>query len=104
MFAIGFIAFIGLAVLGAWLMLQFEIAEATLILIVMVAFALGIYWTFIGGWGNETVRGVGAFILLLVTLGFVRLGAEKLNDILVRKARHLSHSSHTQTGPQIPLG
>jgi len=92
MFAIGIVGFICLAILGAWLLLQFELAEITLILILLSVTGLGIYWTVTGGWGTQSAKGIGIFALLVLLLGFIRLGIEKLTGLLTRKSRSLRDS------------
>jgi hypothetical protein len=81
------LGFICSALLGAWLLLEFELAEGALILIILSVVGLGIYWGCTGSWGTETAKGIRVFAALLVLLGFTRLGMEKLSDILFGKPR-----------------
>jgi len=69
-----------LVILAAWFLLRIDLAEAFVILLVLSAAALGIYWLWSGGRGIP--EGVGIFALLVIALGFVRLGTEKLGDML----------------------
>jgi hypothetical protein len=99
MIDIGIFGFVCLAILSAWLLLQIELAEGTLILIILAAASLGLYWTWIGGWHTETAKGVTIFASLVVGLGFVRLAVEKLFDRLARKRRHVHDQHQAHDGP-----
>ena len=81
------IAFICLAIFGAWLLLEIEIAEVILILIVIGSAALAICWLCLGSWDTETAKGIRIFALMVVTVGLVRLAVEKLSVGLLRKLR-----------------
>jgi hypothetical protein len=72
-----------LGILGAWFLLRIGFAAAVLTLIVVLsAAAAGIYWVWTGGWVSETAKSFGILALLVISLGSVRLGIEKLSDIL----------------------
>jgi hypothetical protein len=72
-----------LGILGAWFLLRIGLAAAALTFIVVLSAAVaGIYWVWTGGWVTETAKSLGILALLVIILGSMRLGIEKLSDIL----------------------
>lgn len=72
-----------LGILGAWFLLRIGFAAAALTLIVVLsAAAAGVYWIWTGGWVTEVAKSFGILALLVIILGSIRLGIEKLSDIL----------------------
>ena len=93
MFQTGLFVLVCLTVLWAWLLLQRKVAEVVLSLILLGVTVPGMYWSFTGGWRTDTAKGIGIFASLVVTIGLIRLGVERLSDLLGRKSRSGSHLS-----------
>ena len=51
-------------------------------IIVLSATAAGIYWLWTGGSVTEVAESLGIFAFVVIILGVVRLGIEKLSDLL----------------------
>jgi hypothetical protein len=79
MLEIGIIAGFCLVLLAAWFLLRIDFAEAFLIVLAFSA-AAGIHW-FLSG-NSAIAESVGLFALLVITLGSLRIGIEKLSDML----------------------
>jgi len=71
-----------LGILGAWFLLRIGIAETILALIFLGVAAAASYWLSTGSSGAEIARRVGIFALLVIVLGSIRVGVEKLSDML----------------------
>lgn len=84
---IGMTAGLCLVVLAAWFLLRIELAEALLILMLLSVAAAGGYWFWSEGWSTEIAAAVGIFTLLVVILGSLRLGIEKLSDLLAAHSK-----------------
>ena len=79
MFEILVAAAICLVVIGAWFLLPIESAEIILTaIIVLSATAAGIYWLWTGGSVTEVAESLGIFAFIVIILGVVRLGIERL--------------------------
>lgn len=69
-------------ILGAWFLLRIRVAEFLLVLFLLGAGAMGAYWL----WTETGVSGIfealGIFALVVITLGSIRLGIEKLSETL----------------------
>ena len=83
MFEVAVTIAICLVILGAWFMLGVEAAEVILSAFLLLAAGLGIYWLWTRGHASGIVEGVGLFVLLVIVLGAMRLGIEKLRDSLM---------------------
>jgi len=80
MFEILVAAAICLVVIGAWFLLPIESAEMILtVIVVLSAAAAGIYWLWNGGSITEVAESFGIFAFVVIILGVVRLGIEKLS-------------------------
>ena len=82
MLEIGAVTGICLVILGAWFVLQIGVAELILTLIVLTAAAMAVYWFWTGKLVSETLAPLGIFALLVIILGGMRVGIEKLSDLL----------------------
>jgi len=97
MLEIEIIAGFCLVILAAWFLLRIDFAEAFLIVLVFSA-AAGIYWFWSGN--SAIAEAVGIFALLVITLGSIRVGIEKLSDMLAalhaRSFRSRASAPHAQ--------
>jgi hypothetical protein len=87
-----------LVILGAWFVLRISVAELIFALFVFGAGAVGVYWFWMGRRVSAIVEGVAIFVLLVILLGSIRIGIEKLRDMLAR----LRIESGKQHYPALP--
>ena len=76
------VAVVCLGILGAWFLLQTEIAEVLLIIIVSSAAAAGMYWLWTERWDSAIAKSVTTIAWVVIFLGVLRLGIENLCDML----------------------
>lgn len=81
-----------LVILGAWFVLRIGVAELILTLFVLTAAAAAAYWLWTGNLVSETLEGLGIFALLVIILGAMRVGIEKLSHLLGILLRPPSHA------------
>ena len=82
MFEIALAVGICLVILGAWFILPISPAELILALFVVSAGALGVYRFWTGEQVSELVEGIGIFAVFVIILGLMRVGIEKLSEML----------------------
>lgn len=82
MFEISVAVGICCVILGAWFLLRIGVAELILAVFLLGAGAMGVYWLWTGRPVSGIFEALGIFALLVITLGSIRLGIEKLSDVL----------------------
>jgi hypothetical protein len=90
------IACFGVGIFAAWFMLGIELAEAFLIVMIFSADAAGLYWLWTGALDSEIAASIGMFALVVITLGSIRVGVEKLSDLLAAHNKACASALHSR--------
>ena len=98
MLEVAVIVAVCLVILGAWFVLPISVAELILALFILSAGALWVYWFWMGGQVSAIAEAVGLFALLAIILGSIRLGIEKLSDMVARLRSESGKHNH----PAVP--
>ena len=77
-----------LGTLGAWFLLRIDLAEGLLLVFMLGAAVIGSYWLYAGGSLSEIAKSIGIFMVLIISLGSIRVSIEKLSDKLVALLSH----------------